>query len=195
MAVAINLISRRVKGLYIFLFSLLLLTLVPYVSLMVPLVSSGFKSAGFYSLGGVLGGYIAYLIMGKTTPAYKRDYLESLTLAAPLMYGLGKIGCAFGGCCGGRTIHGKVFPIQKVEAICFIVVFLVSCYLRYKEVYKVHVAIIVYTMLKFVLDFFRFTHDVKMISVNQLVCAIIVCIAIMSYKIKSAKMEVRNGSE
>lgn len=182
--VAADLIMHKVKLEYVIYFLMILFILVPCVSLGIPLAKSGFKSMGFYSLGGVLGGYIAYVIMGKITPEYKREYLESFVIAAPIMYGIGKIGCSIGGCCGGRLIHGAIFPVQKVEAVCFIIAFVISCMFRIKNKYDAYVAVIVYTLLKIVLDFFRFTHNDSLISMNQILCGVIIVITLACRKIK-----------
>lgn len=180
--VAADLIVHKVKLEYVIYFLMLLFILVPFVSLGLPLAKSGFKTTGFYSLGGVLGGYIAYLTMGKITPEYKRAYIESIVIAAPIMYGIGKIGCSIGGCCGGRFIHGAIFPVQKVEAVCFIIAFVISCIFRIKNKYDVYVAVIVYTLLKFLLDFFRFTHNDSLISKNQILCGLIILITLVCRK-------------
>ena len=182
--VAADLIMHKVKLEYVIYFLMILFILVPCVSLGIPLAKSGFKSMGFYSLGGVLGGYIAYVIMRKITPEYKREYLESFVIAAPIMYGIGKIGCSIGGCCGGRLIHGAIFPVQKVEAVCFIIAFVISCMFRIKNKYDAYVAVIVYTLLKIVLDFFRFTHNDSLISMNQILCGVIIVITLACRKIK-----------
>ena len=182
--VAADLIMHKVKLEYVIYFLMILFILVPCVSLGIPLAKSGFKSMGFYSLGGVLGGYIAYVIMGKITPEYKREYLESFVIAAPIMYGIGKIGCSIGGCSGGRLIHGAIFPVQKVEAVCFIIAFVISCMFRIKNKYDAYVAVIVYTLLKIVLDFFRFTHNDSLISMNQILCGVIIVITLACRKIK-----------
>ena len=182
--VAADLIMHKVKLEYVIYFLMILFILVPCVSLGIPLAKSGFKSMGFYSLGGVLGGYIAYVIMRKITPEYKREYLESFVIAAPIMYGIGKIGCSIGGCCGGRLIHGAIFPVQKVEAVCFIIAFVISCMFRIKNKYDAYIAVIVYTLLKIVLDFFRFTHNDSLISMNQILCGVIIVITLACRKIK-----------
>lgn len=182
--VAADLILHKVKVEYVIYFLMILFILVPCVSLGIPLVKSGFKSMGFYSLGGVLGGYMAYMTMGKITPEYKREYLESIVIAAPIMYGIGKIGCSIGGCCGGRLIHGAIFPVQKVEAVCFILAFLISCMFRIKNKYDLYVAIIVYTLLKIALDFFRFTHNDSLISMNQILCGVIIVITMVFSNIR-----------
>lgn len=87
---------------------------------------------GLNSTGGALGILAGVLIFSKITPQYKSAFFEAYTLVLPLMYGIGKIGCSFAGCCGGlpyngimrvHTQSGGAFPIQKLEALVFLLLF------------------------------------------------------------------------
>ena len=123
---------------------------------------------------------LACFVMGRIVPLAKKDIYRSYFLLMPLVYGIGKLACAYKGCCGGSIIHGKRVPVQVIEAISFIILFLISFYLVKKDTFKPGVLVMVCTVLKFLLDFLRDTHVEQIISFNQGAClvtfAILLCI-------------------
>lgn len=151
-----------------------------YFAVMCGYISSGLKTIKCDSTGGALGMILACFIMGRIVPAAKKDIYRAYFLFMPLVYGIGKLACAYKGCCGGLTIHGEIFPIQIVEAASFIVLFLITIYLMKRDIYKPGVVVLICTVLKFLLDFLRDTHEEEIISFNQGAClvtlAIILCI-------------------
>ena len=151
-----------------------------YFAVMCGYISSGLKTIKCDSTGGALGMILACFIMGRIVPAAKKDIYRAYFLFMPLVYGIGKLACAYKGCCGGLIIHGERFPIQIVEAASFIALFLITIYLMKRDIYKPGVVVIICTVLKFLLDFLRDTHEEEIISFNQGAClvtlAIILCI-------------------
>ena len=127
----------------------------------------------------------------KILPNYKKDFEAAITLSLPLMYGIGKIGCASCGCCYGIPYHGfgsingregLCFPIQSVEAIVFLLVFAIVVFFYIKNILNMEYALIGYSILKFVLDYFRFDHYGRVITLNQILCIVIVTVVVIKHK-------------
>ena len=170
----------------IILLSFLLAT--PYIIIggkfLTTLTSKGkynFFSAGLSSYGGAIGLIIGILIYEKITgnKKIKEPYIISL----PLMYGVAKLGCFFAGCCYGIKYSGPfniryphlyaytVFPVQLVETIVFVIIFIVLNYMykRKKTDNIICYTIIISSISKFILDFLRFSHMNVFLSVNQII--------------------------
>ncbi len=180
--------KKSVPANLIFYSSLLNLILTIYLALMVTYILSGATGYGFNSTGGAIGMLLGAFIISKIAPKYKEDFFNSVVLALPLMYGIGKIGCSFAGCCGGRqyegvfhicTAHGNVFPVQILEAIVFMIIFAVSLLLFFRNKFNAINAAILYSMTKILLDFFRDTHENSLITANQIMCLSIVIILLV----------------
>lgn len=161
---------------------LLVTSSVVYLGLAVTLVLTGGKTFGLNGTGGAMGLIIGTFIFTRITPQYSKALVDSYFLVLPLMYGVAKIGCVFAGCCYGieysgighiHTSHGDVFPIQAVEAVIFIMIFAASVYLQKKKMYDPIIAAIIYSNVKLLLDFLRFTHVNNLITSNQIMCAVI----------------------
>ena len=102
-------------------------------------VSSGGKSFGLSSIGGLVGMYGSVLTLALIVgdKEQSRVMFENCTLALPLMYSVSKLGCLFAGCCHGRpysgpfsieytgkvTETGGVFPVQLSETVVFFLIF------------------------------------------------------------------------
>ena len=151
---------------------------------------------GFSSLGGVLGGLLFLYIYSLMV---KKDYKYMLILfmpSIPLMYAIGKIGCFVAGCCYGIPYDGmfhivyessnlvisgmKLFPIQIVETIVFLFIFIyvISKYIKNKMNIKlVMIEIIICGIAKLLLDFFRYDHVSKLFTSNQIMCLILAIIS------------------
>lgn len=151
------------------------------------------KVFGFSSLGGVIGGLIMLYLYSLLV---KKDYKYMLILflpSIPLMYAIGKIGCFVAGCCYGIPYDGighivyhssevallntNLFPIQIVETIIFLIIFIyiISRYCKNKFSIKlIMIEIIVCGIAKFLLDFLRYEHTVKLITSNQIMCLLLV---------------------
>lgn len=142
---------------------------------------------GFSSIGGALGIIIGMLIMGAISKpnreAIYRRYIQSL----PLLYGVSKLGCFFAGCCYGIAYdgpcsltyigtreslpQGAVFPIQLLESIVFLGIFIGTCFFAKKYANVLTIAIC--CAAKFGLDYLRASHVDQVISVNQIFCILI----------------------
>ena len=151
------------------------------------------KGFGFSSLGGVIGGLIMLYLYSLLV---KKDYKYMLILfmpSIPLMYAIGKIGCFVAGCCYGIPYDGighivyhssevallntNLFPIQIVETIIFLIIFIyvISRYYMNKFSIKlIMIEIIICGISKFLLDFLRYEHTIKLITSNQIMCLLLV---------------------
>lgn len=151
------------------------------------------KDFGFSSLGGVIGGLIMLYLYSLLV---KKNYKYMLILfmpSIPLMYAIGKIGCFVAGCCYGIPYDGighivyhssevallntNLFPIQIVETIIFLIIFIYVISRYYKNKFSIKlimIEIIVCGIAKFLLDFLRYEHTVKLITSNQIMCLLLV---------------------
>ena len=182
---------KKVPGRFILYLVMLVVVMVVYFALMVTYITSGGKGIGLNASGGAMGLILGVFVMALITPAYKKIYAESLTMVLPLMYGIGKIGCASSGCCAGLPYRGifkvigkegtEVFPIQALEAIVFLALFLLTVIMDLKRKYDYRLAAIVYAFTKIGLDFLRDTHVDKIITRNQIMCMGIVIAFLIGY--------------
>ena len=186
-----HLYDRFVPGEYLRLFCMLTFVMLFFGSIALGFFMTRFDGFALCSLGGAIGVYFSYYTFAKYLPNYKDDFWETVVLSCPLMYGIGKIGCATAHCCYGFHYDGilavfvkdtSYFPIQKLESIVFLTLFVVFYILAKKNKLNCDYAIIAYAVSKFLLDFLRYTHETSIISFNQVVCLLI--IAFMGYKIK-----------
>ena len=170
---------------------ILVTALVLYLAVMVTFINSGGKAIGLNVSGGAAGLVLGVVIMSLITPEYKRAYAESFFVVLPLMYGIGKIGCSFAGCCAGLPYHGAfsvigkegtaVFPVQALEAVVFLSLFLLSIILEIKNRYNPKIMLIVYALAKIGLDFLRDTHIDHIISRNQVMGTLLIIVFVIYY--------------
>ena len=192
--------KKKVPVNYIGYSAFLNLALMLYLALGVTAFLSGFKSFGLNSSGGALGIIIGTLIISKIIPKYKNEFISSYMIVLPLEYGIGKIGCAFAGCCGGIPYTGPgsihidgrgIFPIQAVEAITFIFIFIISAVFYLKSVYNPLIAGAIYAFIKILLDFLRDTHNNTIITSNQIMCFVIAISFLIIHFMNSKKHAIK----
>lgn len=201
---AIDLIKKNVPGNIAFYSVFLELIISIYMALMTTYILSGGTGYGLTSSGGAAGMLIGVAIMSRILPQYGKQFFSSCILSLPLMYGVGKIGCAYAGCCGGISyngpfhIHsdrGNVFPIQVVEVVVFLSIYVFSLWLYRKDRLNPIYAAIVYCFIKIFLDFFREPHESQFITSNQIMCLGIALLLILVTGIKKGRTlhnEVKN---
>ena len=169
-------------------------------------VTSGFSNFGFSSIGGLIGMYVAYSILSKMCVQYESDkavLLSNFMLVIPLIYSLTKIGCLFGGCCYGVEYSGlchieylgnvavetgaigERFPVQLAESITFMILFVTYCVLRKLNVSNATNRALSLCSLcaiaKLGFDFLRDSHVDQIVSVNQIMCLVILAICLAVY--------------
>lgn len=157
-----------------------------------------FGGFGFSSLGGVLGSLLFLYVYSLIT---KKDFKYIMILfmpSIPLMYAIGKIGCFVAGCCHGIEYSGllsimysnslvapngiNLFPVQIIETIVFLIIFIFIIFKYLKS--KMSIRLVMFEMIlcgifKFVLDFFRYSHNGKIVSANQIMCLVIIVVGII----------------
>ena len=134
--------------------------------------------AGFSSYGGLIGVIISALIFDKKF-SLNNLLLQYSIISLPLTYGISKMGCFLAGCCYGIPYNGvlsvtytnglniPLFPIQIVESIVFVIIFIILY--RYKTNKNIiYYTVIISALMKYLLDFLRYDHLNKIITVNQI---------------------------
>lgn len=131
-------------------------------------------NGGFIFYGGLIGAIVMILISCKYFNQNTGQVFSIMTPALPLAHAFGRIGCSIVGCCYGKKVtshfgimykHSKyapngiyLFPIQIIEALGDIFIFILLIYLithtRYKEnILSIYLTF--YALLRFFLEFFR----------------------------------------
>lgn len=177
-----------------------LMILLPLMSLffgtMLTAITSGGKSYGLSSVGGLVGVYAAVITMGLISPTKSdmQTMTETATVILPLMYSVSKIGCFLAGCCYGFAYDGvfaveytgrnahecAAFPVQAAETLTFLIIFIIGVrlYIKNKR-YAVQVIFITSALAKCSLDFLRASHKGIFISLTQVFCIILAAIGII----------------
>jgi len=142
------------------------------------------SNIGLSSYGCLIGAVLSAIIFEKIVPCDKK-LIKYNILSLPLTYGIAKIGCFLAGCCYGIPYSGPLsvtysnglniplFPVQIVESIVFILIFLII------NKYKNNKYIVMYCAFsgligKFLLDFLRYDHVTKQFTTNQYVSIILI---------------------
>lgn len=159
-----------------------------------------FGGAVFY--GGLIGALIVGGIYAKKSkiPA---EHMDILTLAIPLFHTFGRLGCFLSGCCYGiefpigfiyhyspDPVANEVtrFPVQLVEAIFNLILFLILYRLVSKHKYKGQVLpiyLVSYAIARFLLEFLRgdeIRGHLGVLSTSQII-SILILIAVTVYEI------------
>lgn len=177
----------KVDNLYLYFILDMMLTL--FMGIMVSIILSGsfdFSSIGLSSYGGVAGVILSSLIFEKIMP-YDGNLIKFSIISLPLIYGLSKIACFISGCCYGIPYDGllfvrynklNVFPVQFLETVVFIIIFIICN--RFKD----NKNIIWYTIFtsaffKFLLDYLRYDHINKLITVNQVISIVLMILSVI----------------
>ena len=193
LAIAALLQHRKKVPAYIIAMSLMLnIMLILQGAIFTTLILSKGEGIGLNSSGAALGMIIGILIFSLIAPQYRKAFMESYITVLPLMYGIGKIGCSFAGCCYGMAYSGPLamtdaegisrFPIQPLEAIVFILAFVLVLTLDIRKRLTPLLAGISFVTIKIVLDFLRESHQGHIVTSNQLMCIFIIAFCIIAFK-------------
>ena len=157
-------------------------------------------SAGLSAYGGLIGVVIGSIIFERILPTDGK-IIEYTILSLPLVYGLTKIACFIVGCCGGVPYNGifKIkyvdvlniwqFPIQIVETIIFLLIFIV-CHFSKKNNNINYIVMILVSTFKFLLEFLRYDHINTLITRNQMFSIILLFITIIVYIVNKNKKSI-----
>lgn len=130
--------------------------------------------SGFVFYGGLIVGLAFVFLAGKIHKINAFAYAKNFIFLIPIIHGFGRVGCFMAGCCYGRPHDGvlgvvfpegsfapsgvKLFPVQLVEAVCLLFIAAIILYLQLKKdsPYTVEVYLILYAILRFILEYFRY---------------------------------------
>ena len=151
--------------------------------------------AGLSSYGGLVGVIIATIIFELILPTNKK-LIKYVIISLPLTYGIAKIGCFIAGCCYGIPYNGifnviykdglniPLFPVQITETIVFIIIFIICNKLRNNK-NIIFITTFIAIIAKFLLDFLRYEHINKILSINQIFSIIVLVVMIIVYLLKT----------
>lgn len=119
-----------------------------------PLFQSGFIFYGGFFVSFFLGSLILFFLK---KPLF--SFADAFALVLPLGHSMGRIGCAFTGCCYGEmSAAGYSIPVQAIESFLLFILF-VAIYLRQKKTWPPGslflIYLISYGIIRFFLEFFR----------------------------------------
>lgn len=141
-----------------------------------------FLSLGLTAYGGIIGALIFLLLFSLQ---FKKSFKEILYIfmpSIPVMYGISKIGCYFSGCCNGIEINAYIFPVQIIESIVFILIFIYMLVKHTKNQFDLKalgISAVLCGCSKFVLDYFRYSHIGIVLSFNQIISIIVIIIGVI----------------
>lgn len=190
----VSLKNRNMNKKHIFIFFILFFVLAIFVGKLYTLIidndTRNFFQIGLSGYGGLIGVIIASFIYSRI---YNEKYVVKYTIISlPLIYSFAKIACLLNGCCYGIPYDGilsvtyidkmniPVFPIQLVEVIAFNIIFQICNRLHNREDI-IYITLITISIVKFSLDFFRYSHINQIISPNQIFSIILLFITIILY--------------
>lgn len=175
-----------------------------FFGLLLTYASSGGKEFGLSSIGGLVGMYGSVLTLALITNDKNQSKVmfENCTLVLPLMYSVSKVGCLLAGCCHGRpysgpfcieytgkvTETGSVFPVQLAETVVFFLIFAAGVIMFAKGSRAVmYMVFIASAAAKGLLDFTRASHVGRILSLNQVLCFVMMIACIVFIVVKSKK--------
>jgi len=157
-----------------------------------------FYSLGLSSYGGIIGAIICLIIFSFQFKKPIKDMLFTFMPSVPLMYAIGKIGCFLIGCCYGIEYtgwgnvvynyspiahqHTHSFPVQLVEAIFFISIFvyMINRIIKNKFNWKtLGISFILCGLAKFTLDYLRISHVGIVLSLNQIISILFIIVGVI----------------
>lgn len=152
---------------------------------------------GLSSYGGLIGAIVCLIIFALQFKKSIKEILFIFILPIPLMYSIGKIGCFLVGCCHGIKYNhiGSViynhsldatkgvhyFPVQLVESIVFLLIFIYIFKLTKKENLSWKIFGLTFSLCgfaKFMLEFLRESHVGKIVSFTQIISIIFTMIGL-----------------
>jgi len=160
-------------------------------------------SFGLSSYGGAIGLLLSILIFNIINKKNNENIAETYIISLPLFYSISKLGCFFSGCCHGIIYNGifsviyktdenfvSYFPIQLLESIVFLLIFIYVKYLSDKNKnYIVYITIILSAIAKFLFDYLRFSHINQFLSINQIVSIFFIILSLICILKKKSKIK------
>lgn len=152
------------------------------------ITSENFAEFGLSSVGGAIGALIGISLYILFFRKNKQKFLLLYMLPLPLVYGVAKLGCFFTGCCYGVFYNGlfsvtyyhssfvngvSLFPVQLLETILNIFLFVglyVDFIRKYNCINTIGKTLFFVSIIKFMTDYLRASHQGIFLSMNQMIC-------------------------
>ena len=188
----------HINKLHIIFLNMSFLLFIPLFSLLLTIIENYLFNhklvIGFSSYGGAIGMILVLYLFCKIFHYNKSLFFKQLFFCIPLMYSISKIGCFLVGCCYGIKYRGfgcikysaskgapinvNLFPIQLVESLTFLIIFLSLFKLKTKD-NKLFIGLvfIICGIAKFSLEFLRASWNYK-ISFTQWISLIFIVIGV-----------------
>lgn len=160
------------------------------------------------SYGGAIGGILCLIIFCLQLKKSFKDVMFLFISSYPMMYAIGKIGCFLVGCCYGIEYSGlghivysnslsapngiSLFPVQIIETFVFLGIFFYMFLLLRKDKFNwetLGISFLLCGLGKFILDYFRGSHEGVFLSLNQVISLMVILIGIVIY-VKKRKEKV-----
>lgn len=166
-------------------------------SVLIARETTNFFKAGLSSYGGLTGAILFTYIYEKANNI-EGTFFKYTVLSLPLIYSLSKFSCFIFGCCHGIHYSGPFsiqytaigeetfFPIQLLEIITFMIIFLICNHNRNKK-YITYITLALIAIFKFLLDYLRVAHVNKIITHNQLFSILLLIVTLVVFLIKRKK--------
>lgn len=161
-------------------------------------------SSGFVFYGGLIGALLVIPSLQKFKSIEFKVCLPVICPCVSLIHGFGRIGCAFAGCCYGKPAISNfhimyqnsavapngipLIPIQLIEAFFLFIItaFLLAMVLNGKERLIAPFYIFSYSVLRFILEFFR--GDIERgflgtFSTSQIISLVLITVLLILWQI------------
>lgn len=164
-------------------------------------------NTGFVFYGGLIGAIISLFLVHYIHKISVLIYINDMCFLFPLVHAFGRVGCFCSGCCFGKPYDGlfsvvypenaitdvptgiPLFPVQIVEAALLLFIAILLFFLVSKQI--IHNGfvwyLLIYSILRFVLEYFRYDSERGMIgsfSLSQWISIFLFSISILYLAVK-----------
>lgn len=169
---------------------------------------------GFVFYGGLIGGVCGLLVYSKVFKISFKKLCMILIPVVPIFHSIGRMGCLLAGCCYGMEYNGfgsitfynselapigvPLFPIQIVESICNLIIFMIILitYKKFKGTYKtIALYSILYSIVRFILEFFRGDTErgIIILSTSQWISIVLFIVGIVLFCYSNKERNTTNS--
>ncbi len=160
------------------------------------------KNGGLVFYGGLIGGILGAMLALRWQQLDIRKVEQCIIPVLPLGHAIGRLGCLFAGCCYGFEYTGPLavrnllvspektyFPIQLIEALLNLGIFIFLLWYTRKKCPTYHILCVylyVYSILRFILEFFRgdlIRGVFLMLSTSQWISVVLFLLSIFGFYI------------
>ena len=138
-------------------------------------------TSGYAFLGGIFGAILSVAIYSIIVD---EDFKELCDIFIPnlfLVYSISKLGCFSAGCCRGISIGEYILPIQLIESIIYICIYLFVSFRKDRGNNKIYLSCLLFGFSRFLVEFFRENTGYMYLSISQVLTIVIFIIGIRLY--------------